>query len=139
MKFLALLTLFVPILMSAQTTDPYQHTMEKFKQFYNAGQADSIAAMFGHELDEMKLSGSLWTKALMSELLTEYGKLEYFQFLGIITSDNQKLHLYHTSFSKKHDNATAFSLDSEGKLATFRFDTSSDEITRLLKQSKSNQ
>jgi hypothetical protein len=138
MKLLAFLTLFMPTVISAQTPAPYQHTMEKFKQFYNAGQADSINAMFGHEWDEMKLSGPLWTNAQMSELLTEYGKLESFKFLGIITSDNQEIHIYQTSFSKKHDNATGFTLDSGKKLATFRFDTSSDEITRQLKQFESN-
>jgi len=46
----------MPLAVAGQTVNSYQQAMEKFKKFYNAGQGDSINAMFGHEWDETKLT-----------------------------------------------------------------------------------
>jgi hypothetical protein len=133
MKLIAILVFFMPLTMVGQKVDSYQQTMEKFKKFYNAGQGDSINAMFGHAWDEMKLTKALWTNAKADELLKEYGKLESFKFVGVDKEDPNKVYVFRTVFSKKHDNVTSLTLDLENKLDTFRFSTGSNEIDRLLK------
>lgn len=133
MKLLAILVLLTPLAMAGQTADSYQQTMEKFKKFFNAGQGDSINAMFGHHWDEMKSTKALWTNARAEELLNEYGKLKSFKFVGVDKEDPNKVYVFQTVFSKKKDNITSITLDPDNKLSVFRLTTSSDEITRLLK------
>jgi hypothetical protein len=136
MKLIAILLFLMPLAMLGQTADSYKQTMEKFKKFYNAGQGDSINAMFGHEWDKMKLTKALWTNEKADELLKEYGKLESFEFVGVDKEDPNKVYVFLTVFSKKNDNVTSLTIDSENKLSTFRFSTSSNEIDRLLKSFK---
>lgn len=133
MKLLIILMFLMPFAVDGQISDPYQQTMEKFKRFYNAAQGDSINAMYGQDWAEMKLTKALWTNAKVSELLKEYGKLKSFKFVGVDKEDSNRVHVFQTVFSKKRDNVTSLTLDSENKLSTFRFSTSSNEITRLLK------
>lgn len=133
MKLIIILAFLMPLTVVGQTADSYQQIMEKFKKFYNAGQGDSINAMYGHEWDTMKLTKALWTNAKAEELLKEYGKLESFKFIGVDKEDPNKVYVFQTVFSKKHDNVTSLTLDSANMLNTFRFSTRSNEIDRLLK------
>ena len=110
--------------------------MEKFQTFYNAGQGDSINAMFGHGWDQMKLTKPLWTNAGTDELLEEYGILKSFKFVGVDTSDPSNVYVFQTVFSKKGAKATSLTLDKDNNLGTFRFITTSDEITQLIKNSQ---
>jgi hypothetical protein len=133
MKLLAILAFLMPLAMTGQTANSYQQAMEKFQKFYNAGQGDSINSMYGHEWDEMKLTRALWTNAKAAELLTEYGKLKSFKFVGVDKSDPNEVHVFQTVFSKKGKSLTSLKLDSDNSLSTFRFITIPDENTRLLK------
>lgn len=126
MKFLLTLAILVPLGMKAQTADPYQQAMEKFRKFYNAGQGDSINAMYGHDWDAMKSTKALWTNAKATDLLKEYGKLESFKFVAIRKDDPNEVHVFQTVFSKKGKKLTSLRLDPQNMLSTFRFITSPD-------------
>jgi hypothetical protein len=132
MKLLAILAFLMPLAMMGQTANSHQQAMEKFQQFYNAGQGDSINAMYGHEWDEMKLTKALWTNAKAAELLKEYGKLKSFKFVGVDKSDPNEVYVYQTVFSKKGKSFTSLKLDSANSLSTFRFITTPDENSRLV-------
>lgn len=136
MKLLSILVYLIPFTLAGQVSNPYQQTMQNFKKFYNAAQGDSINSMYGRGWDKMKQTKALWTNVKAKELLKEYGKLISFKFIGVDKEDPQKVYVFQTVFSKKHDNATSFTLDSENKFGTFRFSTSSDEIIRLIKNSQ---
>ena len=133
MKFLVILMFMTPFALEGQTMKSYQQAMEKFKKFYNAGKGDSINAMFGHEWDEFKSKKPVWTNDRSAGFLNEYGTLQSFKFIGIDTSDPNKVYVFQTVFSKKGVNATSLTLDKNNQLGTFRLITTSDEITHLLK------
>ena len=133
MKLLVLLAFLMPLAMAAQTADSYQQAMEKFQRFYNAGQGDSINAMYGREWDETKSTKAIWTNEKAADLLKEYGKLKSFKFVGVDKSDPNSVHVFQTVFTKKGAAATSLSLDKENSFSTFRLITDSDEISRLLK------
>ncbi|MES2004822.1 MAG: hypothetical protein V4450_09900 [Bacteroidota bacterium] len=135
MKFLVIVMFMIPFTLAGQTVKSYQQSMEKFKKFYNAGKGDSINAMFGPIRDEFKSMRPLWTNDQSTDFLNEYGTLQSFKFIGIDTTDPNKVYVFKTVFSKKGINATSLTLDKNNHLGTFRFITTSDEITLLLKNS----
>lgn len=133
MKLLLIAAFLAPLTMAAQTVDSYQQAMQKFKKFYNAGQGDSINAMYGREWDEMKSTRAIWSNAKAAELLKAYGKLKSFKFVGVDKSDPNGVYVFQTVFTKKGTAATSLTLDKNNSLSTFRLITTSDEISRLLK------
>src|SRR5882724_8519095 len=135
MKLLAIVVFLMPLAVAGQTVNSYQQAMEKFKKFYNAGQGDSINAMFGQEWDETKLTKALWTNAKSAEILKEFGSLKSFKFIGVDTLDPNRVYVFKTFFSKKGAKTTSLTLDKENSLGTFRFITTSDGITQLLRNS----
>jgi hypothetical protein len=136
MKFIAILTFLLPIAAAGQTLTDYEHAMEKFKKFYNAGHGDSINAMFGHAWDQAKTRNPLWTNEEDASFLEEFGTLKSFKFIGIDTLDPNKVYVFETSFSKGGTKTTSLTLDKDYGLDTFRFITSSDGIAELLKNYK---
>ena len=138
MKIYALLILTLPFSAAAQTKNYYELTMQRFQKFYNAGQADSINAMFGHNWDEAKLTHPVWSNADNAEYLKKTGYLKSFRFIGIDTLDPNKVYVFKTFFSKQGAKTTSLTLDSEHHLGTFRLVTSSEEISKLLKGRKGN-
>ena len=135
MKLLAILVLLMPLALAGQTANSYQQAMEKFKKFYNAGQGDSINAMFGHEWDQTKSTTAVWTNAKSAELLKEFGNLKSFKFVGVDTLDPNRVYVFKTFFSKKGAKTTSLTLDKDNSLSTFRFITTSEGITQLLRNS----
>ena len=133
MKLLAIIVFLMPLTVAGQTTNSYQHVMEKFKQFYNAGHGDSINAMFGHGWDEMKSTKPLWTNKQAAEFIKEYGSLKSFKFIGVDTLDPNRVYVFKTFFSKAGARTTSLTLDKDNGLGTFRFITTSEGITRLLR------
>ena len=125
----------MPLALAGQTANSYQQAMEKFKKFYNAGQGDSINAMFGHEGDETKSTTAVWTNAKSAELLKESGSLKSFKFIGVDTLDPNKVYVFKTFFSKKGAKTTSLTLDKDNSLSTIRFITTSEGITQLLRNS----
>ena len=138
MKFLVLLVFLLPLAVAGQSKNDYDNAMAKFQKFYNAGQGDSINAMYGHGWDEMKLTKTMWTNAKAAECLKEYGKLKSFKFIGIDESDPNKVHVFETIFSKAGTKTTSLTLEEEHSLGTFRFITSSENISALLRKHKNS-
>jgi hypothetical protein len=138
MKLYALLVFAFPLFAPGQTKNDYEHAMQRFQKFYNAGKGDSINAMFGHEWDDIKLSHPIWTNDNNAERLKEFGYLKSFRFIGIDTSDPNKVYVFKTFFSKKGVHTTSLTLDSGHKLGTFRFITTPEGISKLLKSRKGN-
>ena len=136
MKLYTLLVLALPFSAIGQTKNPYNQAMQKFQKFYNAAQGDSINAMFGKDWDDMKLTHALWTNDAAAKSLKEVGYLRSFKFIGIDTSDPQKVYVFKTYFSKKGALTTSLTLDSDYNLGTFRFITTSEGISKLLKSGK---
>jgi len=132
MKLLVIIVFLMPLAVAAQTANSYQHTMEKFRKFYNAGQGDSINAMFGHGWDEMKSTTPLWTNAQAAEYKKEYGSLRSFKFIGVDTLDPNRVYVFKTFFSKAGARTTSLTLDKDNGLGTFRFITTSEGIDQLL-------
>ena len=69
--------------------------------------------------------------------LKEFGTLKSFKFIGIDTTDPNKVWVFKTLFSKGGVKTTSLTLDKNNRLDTFRFITESDGITELLKKDKS--
>lgn len=136
MRKIAFLFFLLPIVVAGQSTITYEQVMGKFQKFYNAGQGDSVNAMFGNEWNQTKSVTSLWTNKKNDELLKEYGYLKSFKFIGIDTSDPNKVYVFETKFSKKGAKTTSLTLDSDNNLSTFRFITTSKGIMKLLEKSR---
>jgi len=137
MKFFALLIFLLPIAVAAQSKTDYENTMAKFQKFYNAGQGDSINAMFGHIPDDMK-SSPLWTNSKNEERLKEFGALKSFKFIGVDNSDPNKVYVFKTIFSKAGAKTTSLTLYKDFSVGTFRFITTSESINDLLRKSKNS-
>lgn len=136
MKLLVLIIMSIPFYGIGQTTADYNFAMEKFQKVYNAGQGDSINAMFGHSWDQAKAHKPLWTNDGTAELLNELGTLISFRFIGIDKSDPQKVYVFQTIFSKAGQKTTSCTLDKENAFLTFRLVTSSNGINKLVRKAK---
>ncbi len=133
MKKLLSLLFLLPVMAQAQIKQSNtEAAMRKFQQYYNAGQGDSINAMFGHHWDKAKTVKPLWTNEDSEATLQQYGTLQSFTFIGIDKTDPQKVYVFKTLFSKGGEKTTSLTLDKENGLATFRFITESPGITKLL-------
>ena len=133
MKYLSILTFLLPFAVAGQTTTDYEHAMEKFQKFYNAGLGDSINAMFKHDQSETR---PLWTNASNASRLQEIGTLKSFKFIGIDNLDPDKVYVFETYFSKAGTKTTSLTLNKDFSLGTFRFMTRSEGITALQKNYK---
>lgn len=138
MKVLVLLLFLLPLASNSQTKSDYEKAMLKFQTFYNASQGDSINAMFGREWDVMKSVRPLWTNSKTAEYVKEYGQLKSFKYIGIDTTDPDKVYVFETMFSKAGKKNTSLSLDKDFALGTFRFITSSESINAMQKRQKNN-
>jgi|SRR5215831_8412808 len=133
MKLFAFFFFLFPIALEAQTKSDYEHAMAKFQRFYNAGQGDSICAMSEHP----EWSKFLWANDKTASALKEFGTLVSFKYIGVDTSDPDKVHVFKTLFSKVGAMTTSLTLDKNNHLGTFRFITTSEGITQLLRKDKS--
>lgn len=136
MKRLLFLTFMLPLAVMAQTDSYHESAMKKFQQFYNAGQGDSINAMFGHSWDQAKTIKPLWTNEDVAKMQEEYGTLESFKFIGIDKKDPQKVRVFLTVFSKAGQKTTSCTLDKAHAFSTFRFMTTSNGISKLVRKAK---
>jgi hypothetical protein len=138
MKLFAILMFLLPITAAGQSKTDYESTLAKFQKFYNAGQGDSINAMFGHLPDDIKSGTPLWTNEGNTSLLKEFGTLKSFKFIGIDRTDPNNVYVFETIFSKAGAKTTSLTLYKDHSLGTFRFITTSESINELLKKSKNN-
>lgn len=134
MKLLIFPLLLLSLSAIAQPNSPHDAALARFQQFYNAGQGDSINTLFSHSWDQAKTIKPLWTNEDAAKMLEEYGTLQSFKFIGIDETDPQKVHVYQTVFSKAGAKTTSCTLDKEYALSTFRFITTSDGISKLVRK-----
>ena len=131
MKYLVLLFCMSSLVVSAQTKRDYMDAMSRYVTFYNNDQMDSICAMF-----PKRQSGKFdcfWAQVQSSRRsLDEYGRITSYKYIGLDTSDLEPVRVFRVVFAKKGVKATSFTLHDDLKFGTFRFDTSSDEIERML-------
>jgi hypothetical protein len=136
MKRLVYLLFMLPLAAMAQSDTYHESAMKKFQQFYNAGQGDSINAMLGKSWDYSKTIKPLWTNEDVARMQEEYGTLQSFKFIGIDETDPQKVWVFQTVFSKAGAKTTSCTLDTENAFSTFRFITTSDGISKLVRKAK---
>jgi hypothetical protein len=136
MKDLTLLIFLLPITAIAQSKADYQNAMEKFQRLYNAGQCDSIRAMFQSSIQSASKANPLWTNDYCDEALKKFGVLKSFSFLGIDKTDPNNVFVFQTFFSKAGARSTSLTLNENAELGTFRFITTSEGIEKLLKKKK---
>ena len=129
MKYILVICLLVPLLSFAQKKADYEHVMARFARYYNNIQADSI------NLLDME-GKSFWSNKDIKYGQEKYGTILSYKYLGIDTTDPNKVRVFKIKFSKKGPSAISFTLNKTNHTETFRFVTSSDEIERMLKASK---
>jgi hypothetical protein len=131
MKLFALFFFLLPLFGYSQTKHDYERAMVKFQRFYNAGQADSISKMFDND------ATFIWNNKNILSSLQKFGTLKSFKFIGIDRLDPQNVYVFKTTFSKAGTKTTSLTLNKNNQLETFRFITSSEGITELLKKNNS--
>lgn len=136
MKLFVLLACMLPFTITAQSVKDHEQAMKKFQQFYNAGLGDSINNMFGETWTQAKAIRPIWTNEGNTSLLKEFGTLKSFRFIGIDETDPKKVYVFETIFSKRGAKTTSLTLGKDNKLGTFRFYTTSEGITELLRKSR---
>ena len=128
----ALLLFIQPYHVFSQTQSDHENAMEKFKNFYNDAQPDSICNMFSDIWGKSKKS--LFTKKEINKLQNEYGKIISYKFAGIDSvTDKNKIRLFITTYTKSIQ-VTGFVIDNKNKFETFRFSTSSPHIDSVFYQ-----
>jgi hypothetical protein len=138
MKFFALVVFLLPLAVAGQSNTDFENAMAKFQKFYNAGLGDSINAMFGYRPDDFKPTKALWTNEANASALKEFGTLKSFRYIGIDKSDTYDVYVFETIFSKGGAKTTSLTLNKNYSLGTFRFITTSEGISDLLRKYKSS-
>lgn len=118
----------LPLSTFAQKKADYELVMSKFTRYYNHEQVDSI-----NMLDAGK---GYWELENLRSMKKSMGDILSFKYLGVDTSDRNKVHVFKVKLSKDGIKAVSFTLNKTNHTETFRFTTSSDEIERMLKASK---
>jgi hypothetical protein len=137
MKVLFCIAFLLPITVIAQTKSDYEHAMANFQRFYNAGQGDSICAMFHIDNPSMEKGiESLWSNERTAEALQQSGMLKSFKYIGVDQTDVDTVRVFQTLFSIAGAKTTSLTLHKDYKLGTFRLMTISDGIKDLLKKRK---
>lgn len=134
MKGFLLLMLMLPAMAAAQTKEDYKNVMAKFVKYYNNNQIDSICTLFPDEKSSGKECFYKWAEGKGGSGLEEYGPITDYSYLGKDETDQEKVTVFKVDFSKKGTKAMSFTLGSNNKFGTFRFETSSDEIEKMLQK-----
>lgn len=134
MKKLVMLLLILPLVAGAQSKKDFKEVMDKFVQYYNAGNTDMVCSLFPEKED----NGCFWRFAEErgSKSLDEYGKIIAYQYLGVDKTDPEKVTVFRIETEQQGIKAMSFTLGRGNKFGTFRFITSSEEIERMLAEVK---
>ena len=108
----------------------YVQVMRQFKVYYNAHNAEEIDNMFSDTWGDRKKS--LYTTKVLDEQMKQYGKLISFKYMGQDEGDRyQAIALFKMVFEKSV-HVMGISIHKDHKLGTFRPETSSPYIDKLL-------
>ena len=127
-KIIAAIALAIPTIAAAQTQADYEHAVGKFIRHYNKYESDSIVNMWTDYKDDMK---RMWSKEELERLHKKYGEILSYKFMGRDTSDHG-IRVFKIKGSKKTF-ALSLTMGKHNELGTFRFDTLTNEIERMLK------
>jgi hypothetical protein len=106
----------------------YEQVMEQFKNYYNNKRADNIVNMFS-DPGEMK---SFFTPESLDRLMNDYGKMISYKYVARDDGDgDSNVALFKTVFDKSV-HMFGISINENNKMETFRFETSSSYIDKLL-------
>lgn len=108
----------------------YEQVMGRFKNFYNDKLADSVVNMFSDPAD-MK---SFYTQQMQEELMKDYGRIISFKYMAMEDSSSD-VALF-KMVCEKSVHMMGISINEKNKLGTFRFETSSPFIDKLLAKEK---
>ncbi len=128
MKYLMLMMLF-PLTVFAQSRKDYDKAFGDFVKFYNKENWQGVCSMMSSSPNDR----CMWKDA--GHVIKKHGKIIKYQYLGVDTSDPERVTVYKVTFANKKEEAVSFNFDTEDKryFGTFRFTTESDEILRMLK------
>ena len=126
---LLLLFLLLPIALFAQSRREYDKTFGDFVKYYNKENWTGVCGLMSSSPD----GRCMWKDA--GHVIKKHGKIIKYQYLGIDTTDPERVTVYKVTFANKKVEAVSFNFDIEdkGHFGTFRFTTESDEILRMLK------
>lgn len=98
----------------AQTDNDYNRTVNKFQQFYNHSQTDSVFTMFSDRIKSMLPPDK--TKEMLAKMYGEFGPINRLDF----SKKDDRFSYYTTRFEKGVLTLVVF-LTPENKLQSFRF------------------
>lgn len=117
MKRLLLLALATPMFAFAQNKQDYVHLVDKFVNYYNKQQTDSICALFPDERNTgIKC---FWKGASTDGTYDIYGKIKSYEYIGEEGSDLRKVTMYKVVFSKKGSMLMSFNVSEDRKFMVF--------------------
>ncbi len=106
----------------------YIQAMDNFRASYNRSDAEAIRNMFSDDWGEMRKY--VWREDQNNELISDYGKLRSFKYIGR-SNEQDHVVLFEATFDKSV-HVMGIALDDKNKLETFRFNTTSPYIDKLL-------
>lgn len=120
----------------SQTKADFENAMNRFKNFYNNNQADSIQAMF-YNYKISKRPTWLWSQERLPSIKKEYGEIQSVKYLLVDTVSEKinRITLFRVK-TQKDEFVTGLTLHENFYLGTFRFKTSSPYIDSVFKASK---
>ena len=134
LTFLSIFCLLIPFMAGAQTRSDYDFAMNKFVKAYNAKDAAAINKMW--PMKERKQMEDMFTAKQLEDDQEKYGKITSYQYVGVDTTDPNKVTVFRAVFSVGGIRATSFTLEKGNFFGTFRFITSSPQISKMLKMGK---
>ncbi|WP_162817855.1 hypothetical protein U0035_20740 [Niabella yanshanensis] len=108
--------------------------MTRFVNYYNARSSDKICSLFPPPKNEEE--NCFWNSLKPDEeksIYDEFGAIKKYEYLGVDTTDPEKVIVFKVLFANKGVKALSFNTKDQ-KFKNFRFDTSSDLIEKMLKQ-----
>lgn len=117
MKRLLLLALTTPMFAFAQNKQDYAPLVDKFVNYYNKQQTDSICTLFPDE----KNTGikCFWKGASTDGTYNIYGKITAYEYIGVEGTDLRKVTMYKVVFSKKGAMLMSFNVSENHKFMIF--------------------
>jgi hypothetical protein len=117
MKKILLLALVMPMIAFAQDKQDYVRQVDKFVNFYNKQQTDSICTLFPDErTTKIKCE---WKEASNDGTYDIYGKITGYEYIGVDSSSLRKLTVYKVRFSKKGVVNMSVNLSANHKFTVF--------------------
>jgi len=110
----------------ARSKAEYEQVMAKFKNFYNDNMVDSIVNLFSDPVDMR----SFYTPQSQTGLMKDYGKIISFRYVAM--EDSASDVALFKMVCERSVHMMGISVDENGHMGTFRFETSSPHIDKLL-------